>query len=150
MLSAVGGFQMFLFGQLWLVHELTGSTIYLGFVGLANAIPAISLNLVGGVSADRFERRRLVVVTQFTSAVFILGLAVLTVTELVRPWHVLVAAALVGGVDSFSRPARLALYPHYVPRDVLMSAVALNASVYQLSRIAAPAVSNNRSRRDQD
>jgi hypothetical protein len=64
MLSAVGGFQILTFGQFWLIHELTGSTLYLGYVGLASAIPAITLNLVGGVVADRFDKVRLITFSQ--------------------------------------------------------------------------------------
>ncbi len=140
MLGAVSGYQIFLFGQLWLIHELTGSTVYLGFVGLANALPAITLNLIGGVSADRFERRRLVVVTQLLSSAFVAVLAVITVAGAVEAWHVLVAAAVISGINAFNQPARLALYPHYVPEEALMSAVALNSSVWQGSRIVAPAI----------
>lgn len=140
MLGSVGGYQIFVFGQLWLVHELTGSPVYLGFVGLANALPAITLNLVGGVSADRFERKRLVVITQLVSATVVALLALITVLGAVEPWHVLVAAAVVSGSDAFNQPARLALYPHYVPKEALASAVALNSGVWQGSRIVAPAI----------
>ena len=140
MLGAVGGYQVFLFGQLWLVHKLTGSTVYLGFVGLANALPAIGLNLVGGVSADRFDRTRLVVITQVLAASVVGGLGIITVGELVEPWHVLVVAGLVSGINAFNEPARLALYPQFVPKEALMSAVALNSSVWQGSRVVAPAV----------
>ncbi|SVE53679.1 uncharacterized protein METZ01_LOCUS506533, partial [marine metagenome] len=140
MLGAVGGYQVFLFGQLWLVHKLTGSTVYLGLVGLANALPAIGLNLVGGVSADRFDRTRLVVITQALAASVVGGLGIITVSELVEPWHVLVVAGLVSGINAFNEPARLALYPQFVPKEALMSAVALNSSVWQGSRVVAPAV----------
>ena len=140
MLGAVGGYQVFLFGQLWLVHKLTGSTVYLGFVGLANALPAIGLNLVGGVSADRFDRTRLVVITQVLAASVVGGLGIITVSELVEPWHVLVVGGLVSGINAFNEPARLALYPQFVPKEALMSAVALNSSVWQGSRVVAPAV----------
>ena len=140
MLGAVGGYQVFLFSQLWLVHKLTGSTVYLGYVGLANALPAIGLNLVGGVSADRLDRTRLVVITQVLAASVVGGLGIITVSELVEPWHVLVVAGLVSGINAFNEPARLSLYPQFVPEEALMSAVALNSSVWQGSRVVAPAV----------
>ena len=140
MLGSVGGYQVFLFSQLWLVHELTGSPLYLGFVGLASALPAIGLNLVGGVTADRLNRTRLVVITQVLATIVVGGLGLLTVTDVVEPWHVLVVAGLVSGINAFNEPARLALYPHFVPEEALMSAVALNSSVWQGTRIVAPAV----------
>lgn len=140
LLGSVGGYQVFLFSQLWLVHELTGSPLYLGFVGLASALPAIGLNLVGGVTADRLNRTRLVVITQVLAAIVVGGLGLLTATDVVEPWHVLVVAAVVSGINAFNEPARLALYPHFVPKEALMSAVALNSSVWQGSRIVFPAV----------
>lgn len=140
MLAAVGGFQMLMFGQFWLIHELTASPLFLGYVGLANALPAIALNLVGGVVADRFEKRRLIVVTQTASAALVFLLAALTLTGAVEAWHVLTIAVFAGAINAFNQPARMALYPYLVDREVLMSAVALNSSIWQGTRIVAPAV----------
>ena len=64
MVASVSGFQMLRFGQFWLVFELTGSPLALGYVGLANGIPAIVLNLFGGLAADRMDQRRLIMVAQ--------------------------------------------------------------------------------------
>lgn len=139
-LAAVGGFQVLQFGQLWLIHELTGSPIYLGYVGLANAVPAIVLNLAGGVVADRFDRRRLIVATQTITAGLIVLLATLTAAGLVQVWHVLAIAAFTGAVNAFNTPARMAIFPHLIERPALMSAVALNSSIWQGTRIVAPAV----------
>ena len=140
MLSAVGGFQILTFGQFWLIHELTGSTLYLGYVGLATAIPAITLNLVGGVVADRFDKVRLITISQTASAMLVLILALLTVTDIVRPWHVLLIAAVAGAVNAFNQPARQSLYPQLVDKSVMGSAVALNSSIWQGTRILAPAI----------
>ena len=63
MLASVGGFQMLQFGQLWLMYQITGSPLSLGYVGLANAVPGILLNLFGGVFADRLDKRHLIIVT---------------------------------------------------------------------------------------
>ena len=63
MLASVSGYQMFQASQFWLVYRLEGSPLYLGYVGLANAIPAIALNLFGGVFADKVDKRRLIVVS---------------------------------------------------------------------------------------
>jgi MFS family permease len=138
-LASVSGFQMFQFGQLWLVHQLTGSPLFLGYVGLANAIPAIALNLFGGVFADMFDKRRLIMVTQSITALLIFLLATLTLLDMVNVYYVLIIAFFAGAVNAFDQPARQALYPHLIDRKVMMSAVALNSSIWQGTRIVAPA-----------
>lgn len=140
MFAAVGGFQVMTFGQYWLVHQLTGSPLYLGYTGLANALPAILLNLFGGVAADKFDKKRLIVVTQYLSAILVLLLAFLTLFHLVKVWHVLAIAVAAGAVNAFNQPARAALFPSLIERPALMSAVALNSAVWQGTRIIAPAV----------
>ena len=138
--AAVGGFQVLMFGQGWLVHELTGSALYLGYVGVANALPAICLNLFGGVMADKADKKRLIVVTQAMSSSLVFLLGFLTLFHVVRVWHVMVIAVLAGAINAFNQPARMALYPHLLERKALMSAVALNSAVWQGTRIIAPAI----------
>jgi MFS family permease len=140
LLASVGGFQMFRFGQFWLVYQLTGSPLPLGYVGLANGVPAICLNLFGGVFADRFDQRRLVMTTQSLTASFIFVLATLTLLNVVQVWHILVLAFLAGAVESFDQAARQSLYPHLIDRKVIGSAVALNSCIWQGTRIIIPAV----------
>jgi MFS family permease len=139
-LASVSGFQILGFGQLWLIHELTGSPLYLGYVGLANALPAIALNLFGGVFADKLDKRRLIIITQVFSFSLIFLLATLTLLKVVEVWHILTIAFVAGAVNAFDQPARQALYPHLIERKVMMSAVALNSSIWQGTRIVAPAV----------
>jgi len=74
-LASVSGFQMFQASQFWLIHTLEDSPLYLGYVGLANAIPSIALNLFGGVFADRLDQRRLIMITQTITASLIFLLA---------------------------------------------------------------------------
>ncbi len=138
MLASVGGFQVNSFGQFWLVHTLDDSPIALGYVGLANAVPAIVLNLVGGVVADRFDQRRLIMFAQMGTASLVFLLGLLAVTGVVEVWHVLVIAFFAGAINAFNQPAQMALYPHLVDRKALMSAVALNSSIWQGTRIVAP------------
>jgi MFS family permease len=140
MLASVSGFQMLQFGQLWLMYQITGSALSLGYVGLAIAIPGIVLNLFGGVFADRLDQRRLIIWTQLLTSALVFILATLTLTDLVRQWHILSIAFLVGAVDAFNQPARQALLPQLIDRKVLSSAVALNSSIWQGTRIVAPAV----------
>ena len=139
-LASVAGFQMLSFSQFWIIHELTQSPLYLGYVGLANAIPSIALNLFGGVIADRLDRQRLIALTQTVNGTLILVLAVLTAAELVEAWHVIMLAFIAGGVNAFDQPARQALYPGLIEHKAMMNAVALNTSIWTGTRIVAPAV----------
>jgi len=140
LLCAVTGFQMFRVAQSWLVYELTGSPLYLGYALAANAIPGIFFNLVGGVFADRMNKRLLVLCTQGVTGVLILVMAVMTLLGTIEVWHVLVLAFLVGAVEAFDNPARQAFFPHLIDRSVMTSAVALNSSIWQGTRITAPAI----------
>lgn len=139
LVSSVFGYRMFQFSQFWLAHELTGSPLWLGLVGISDAVPAIALNLFGGAVADRVNRRRLIMGAQGLAILLIGGLGLLVVTGHVEPWHLLVVAGGVAGANAFDQPARMALYPDYVPREALMSAVALNSAAWQMTRIVGPA-----------
>ena len=139
-LASVSGFQMLQFTQLWLIHQLTESPLFLGYVGLVNAVPAITLNLFGGVFADRLDNRRLIMITQTILASLIFLLATLTLLDVVEVWHILTIAFVAGAVNAFDQPARQALYPRLIDRKVMMSAVALNSAIWQGTRIFAPAV----------
>ncbi|MDE2939947.1 MAG: MFS transporter [Chloroflexota bacterium] len=140
MLCAVTGFQMFRVAQSWLVYELTGSPLYLGYALAANAIPGIVFNLIGGVFADRLDKRVLVFSTQCSTGLFILVMGLLTLLGVVEVWHILVIAFLAGAAEAFDTPARQALYPHLIERSAMTSAVALNSSIWQGTRIVAPAI----------
>ena len=131
---------MFQASQFWLVHTLEDSPLFLGYVGLANAAPAILLNLFGGVFADRLDNRRLIMVTQTLLASLIFLLATLTLSGIIEVWQVLAIAFVAGAVNAFDQPSRQALYPHLIDRSVMMSAVALNSSIWQGTRIVAPAI----------
>ena len=140
MLASVSGFQMFQFAQLWQVHQLRpDSPLFLGYVGAANAIPAIVLNLAGGVVADKLDQRRLIIATQTLSALLAFLLATITALGMVRVEHVLIIAFFAGGVQAFDGPARQSLFPYLIDRRVMTNAVALNSSIWQGTRIAAPA-----------
>ena len=123
-----------------MIYEITGSPWSLGLVGAANAIPAIFFNLFGGVFADRLDKRLLIICTQLTTASLIFLLATLTLLGWVESWHVLLIALLAGGVEAFDNPARQALYPHLIDRKAMMSAVAMNSTIWQGTRIIAPGI----------
>jgi MFS family permease len=140
LLASVSGVQMLRFGQFWLIYKLTDSPLPLGYVGLATGLPAIALNLFGGVLADRFDQRRLIIATQSLTAGLIFVLATLTLLDMVQVWHILVLAFCIGAIDSFDQPARQSFYPHLIERRVMGSAVALNSAIWQGTRTVVPAL----------
>ena len=140
MVASVMGFQIMMVAQGWLVFDLTGSELYLGYVGLAAGLPAIGLNLIGGVVADKVDQRRLLMVTQTLSSLVMLGLATLVLTELVEIWHVILTSFLIGSVQAFDGPSRQAFFPRLIEREDMMNAVALNSMVWQGTRVIGPAI----------
>lgn len=140
MLSAVMGLQILWVGQAWLVYDMTRSPLYLGLVGFAQAVPTILLTMLGGVVADRVDRRRLLLLTQSLNALIVLWLAVLLALGWIEVWHLLCAAFLSGAIGAFDQPARIAFAPQLIPREELMNAIALQQMIWQGTRIIGPAM----------
>jgi MFS transporter, DHA1 family, staphyloferrin A biosynthesis exporter len=124
----------------WLVYQLTGSAVALGVLNLCRLAPILVFTLIGGVVADRFERRRLMFSTQAVSMLLALALAVLVSTGLVQFWQVLIIAAGRGVMLSFNYPARQSLISELVPPQDLMNAIALNSATLNLARVLGPAI----------
>ena len=137
-LASVGGFQLLIMGQGWLVYELSGSPLQLGYLGAASSIPTIAAALVGGVIADRVDRRRMLVVTSSIIAGLLVLLAALDGAGVVAVWHVLAIAGAIALIAGLDFPSRQAFFPSLIPREHLMSAVALNSMLWQGSRIVLP------------
>ena len=138
--ASVGGYQLLLLGKGWLVFELSGSALDLGYLGAAAALPNMAVSLFGGMLADRVDKRRLLVVTSLLMAVLLCLLAVLDATERAEVWHVLAIVAVISAVTGFDWPARQSLFPSLINRRRMMSAVALNSVVWQASRMVVPAL----------
>lgn len=126
--------------QSWLVLELTNSPLLLGVTGMAYAAPTIALTFLGGVIADRADRRQIMIWSQCASAVMFFLLATLIVVEWIVLWHVLAAAFVSGCVRAFDRPSRMALLPQMVPKEDIANAVAIGGTIWQLNRLVGPAV----------
>jgi MFS family permease len=124
---------------LWQVYLLTGSALALGLTGLARAGPHIALSLVGGVTADRVNRVRLIQAGQVANGLLVGLLAVLTLSGQVEVWNLYAATFLNGSFTALTQPARSAIIPWLVPREKLVNAVALNSTITQTSQIAGPA-----------
>jgi len=147
-------FQLFFGGQLislvgtwmqnvaqsWLVYKLTGSSFWLGATGFAGQIPVFLIAPVGGIVADRKNRRHVVIATQTFSMLLALILAGLTLAHAVQVWHVIVLAALLGVVNAFDIPARQSFIVDMVGKEDLINAIALNSSMFNGARVAGPAI----------
>jgi MFS family permease len=126
--------------QQWLVYDLTGSPLMLGTVTMANTIPTMVLALVGGVIADRSEKRHLLMATQGSFMVVAAVLALLTLSGRIAIWHILALSVVTGVAGALDMPGRQSLIPHLVRREDLMNAIALHSAVFNGSRIVGPAV----------
>ena len=138
--ASVGGFQLLIMGQGWLVYELSGSPLQLGYLGAASSIPTIAAALVGGVIADRVDRRGMLIATSSIIAGLLALLAVLDGSGVVAVWHVLAIAAAIALIAGLDFPSRQAFFPSLIEREHMMSAVSLNSMLWQGSRMILPAL----------
>ena len=138
--ASVSASNLLYVGQLWLIEEMTGSEINLGVLGAMMAVPGIVMNLVGGVIADRMNKRTLLLCTSLCNTVLVGLLTILDVTDIVRVWHVYTIAAAFSFITGIDWPVRASIYPSLVRRPSYLSAVSLNAFVWQSNRMLGPAV----------
>jgi MFS family permease len=125
----------------WLVYRLTGSALLLGLVGFAGQIPSFLLAPFAGVLIDRWNRHRLLVVTQILAMLQSAALAVLALTGVINIWHVLALSLFQGVVNSFDMPARQAFVVQMVEdRADLGNAIALNSSMVNAARLLGPSI----------
>ena len=124
----------------WLVLQLTHSPVYVGLLIFARYAPFMAFGLFSGALADRFDNRRVVIVTQASSMVVAAGLAVLAFSGVEQLWPYFVLAFLGGSALVFDAPNRHALTFQLVGRDELPNAVALNSSLFNAGRVVGPAI----------
>ncbi|HTO56946.1 MAG TPA: MFS transporter [Pseudomonadales bacterium] len=138
--ASVGGTQLVALAQGWVVFRLTGRALDLGLLGAATALPNILMSLFGGVVADRFDKRKIILVTSVSNAALLFLLAALDASGVVRVWHVMAIAAASSVIAGIEWPTRQALFPHLIERPGLLSAVALNSFLWQSTRMIMPAL----------
>lgn len=125
----------------WLVYKITGSAWMLGLVGFSGQIPAFLLGPFAGVIVDRLPRHRLLVITQVAAMIQSGILAILTLTHNVTVGHIIVLIVIQGIINAFDIPARQAFVVEIVDnKDDLSNAIALNSSIFNLARLAGPAI----------
>ncbi|HVB20656.1 MAG TPA: MFS transporter [Ktedonobacteraceae bacterium] len=139
MISLLGTWMQSI-GQVWLVLELTHSPWQLGLVGALQALPILLFSIFAGVFADRWPKRRVLLVTQSAAMIQAFLLWVLIATGTLHLWHLYILAMLLGLTNSLGRPTSRAFVVELVGREDLPNAVALNSSLSSLARIVGPAI----------
>ncbi len=135
--SSIGTWMQKL-AQSWLVLEISGSPFLLGLDAFLGEIPIFLFSLVGGVVADRMDRRRLLIASQVIQMTCAFTLAALFAFGVVQVWHILALSFIVGLAQAFGGPAYQALIPTLVQGDDLPNAIALNSIQFNLARIIGP------------
>ncbi|HEX5622099.1 MAG TPA: MFS transporter [Solirubrobacteraceae bacterium] len=121
-------------------YKLTGSSVAVGLLGVAEFVPILVLALVGGALADAFDRRRLVMIAETGALVIVGGLVANALLPEPQLWVLYVAAALIAACTAIRRPPLDALMPRLVERDELKSASALQWAVHNIAHMAGPAI----------
>ena len=139
MISVIG-IWMQRIGQAWLVLDMTHSGWQLGLVGALQSVPVLFLSIFGGVFADRWPKRRVLLLTQSAAMAQAFLLWLLIVTGTVQLWHLYVLGLLLGLTSSLETPTRQAFVVELVGRTDLPNAIALNATLFTLARIVGPGI----------
>ena len=132
--STIGTFVQ-QFAQSWLVYDLTKDPLYLGLDLFLGQLPIILFSLIGGVFADRMDRRKMLLASQYIQMTCAFVLAALFFMHMVRIWEILALSFVVGLGQSFGGPAYSALLPTLVPSEDLANAIALNSIQFNLARV---------------
>lgn len=134
------GDSIFHIAIIWLVVELTGSSLAVGTMMIASQVPRLALQAFGGVIVDRVDRRRIMLSADILRGATVFLFAILVITGTVQLWHVYILAAMFGLVGAFFGPAQTALIPTIVGQGELVSATALNSLTFQANNIIGPAL----------
>ena len=138
-LSSIGTWMQQL-AQSWLVYKISGSASMLGLDAFLGQAPIMALSLLGGVVADRFDRRHILLLSQALQLTCAFVLTGLVITDVVQVWHILCLSTLVGVAQAFGGPAYQAFVPSMVGPEDLPNAIALNSIQFNLARIIGPVI----------
>jgi MFS family permease len=127
--------------EYWLLYNMTGSTFLLGVIGFIGLLPVIPISLLGGILIDRVPRRKLIMVTQFGLLAQAVIFGLLVITGQIRVWHIIVLDFMMGALFAIDMPARQAFLVELVDKNDLANAIALNAIIFQFSRVIGQAAS---------
>ncbi len=125
-------------GIFWLIWQITGSPIQLGALGAVRGLVGTAIAPIGGLLAEKYPRRDVMIWSTFAGAVQAAGLAALVVTDTVVVWHVYVFALIAGTTMSINQPTRQALVYDVTTDELLPNAVAMNSAAQNVARVAGP------------
>lgn len=127
-------------GSQLVVLSITTSAVAIGALNVAAALPLLIFGLAGGVIADRYDRRKILIAAQGLMALYALGYAALIWTGVLEYWHIVALAAFAGTTAAYQLPASQAFVPELVDKEDLPEAIALNSTVFNATRIIGPAL----------
>jgi len=139
-LISLSGTWMQSVAQGWLVYSLTKSPFYLGIVAASAALPILLFTFLGGVVADRFPKRNILLLTQALSIVPALLLGILAHLNVVTVWHVALLAAFLGTINAFDIPVRQSFLIEMVGKGHIVNAIALNSAAFHGARLIGPVI----------
>lgn len=128
--------------MIWLAYQLTGSAVILGIIGFCEQVPIFIIAPFAGVFADRWDKHRALIRIESLALAQAAILSILTLTHVIAIWHIVVLSLLLGIVNAFEVPMRQSFVVEMVNRDkeALGNAIALNSTVFNLSRLVGPSV----------
>jgi MFS family permease len=129
------GTWMQVMAQAWVMTTLTTSALMLGLVNLCSGLPMLALTMVGGAAADRFDKRKILLITQYVQIGTAVSIGLLIWTGHIAIWQVFIFAAIQGVSNSFEMPTLSALVPELVNREQIQGAISLDRSVFHGSRM---------------
>ncbi|MGB9891254.1 MFS transporter [Thermodesulfovibrio sp. Kuro-1] len=135
---SLSGTWMQQIAQSWLVYVLTKSAFYLGLISFLASFPALLFTLFGGVIADRYPRRNILIVTQCLSCLPAVILGILIHLNVINIWHIAAASFILGVATAFDMPARQAFITEIVSHEMITTAVAMQSISFNIARIAGP------------
>lgn len=139
LISQIGS-QMQVVAVVWHVYLLTKSPLSLGIIGLVRFIPLIFLSLFSGIIADRFDRKKIILISQTIMALSSLLLTIATFTNHISPTIIYFSLALASAAFAFDMPSRQSLIPQLVPKEYLMNAIGLNSTMWQIAFVLGPSL----------
>jgi MFS family permease len=135
------GTQMQQWALFWHISQLSRAPIAVSIVGAVRFAAVLCFSLVGGLVADRYDRRAILFITQSIALCVALALGILTLSGVIRLWHIYLLTAVQASAMAFDLPARQALVPNLVPREDLPNAFSLQAIAFNTGAVAGPALS---------
>ena len=124
----------------WLLYDLTGSSVLLGLLNGLRAVPFLIASPIAGVAADRMDRKKLILVTQYALVITTVAMGLLVASGFLEVWHLFAFTLMTGVAWAFVDPVRQTLVPALVPREDLMNAIALNSAAFNLTKVIAPSL----------